>query len=129
MVKYLKKLSLFRQVNVLNDSMAYNFNIITDLDDEIIPSNNKNLKLTIYSLFNINDDRQDFVEGIKLDTQYSKDLITLIPDNKNFQAIDKLLEEVKRYANMEEKYANDDDGEKRKIIREFSTIKEEKEKD
>jgi len=29
-----------------DDSVAYNFNILTDLDDEIIPSNNKNLKFT-----------------------------------------------------------------------------------
>ena len=130
LVSYLKKLSIFRQVSVINeDSIAYNFNILTDLDDEIISSNNKNLKLTAYSLFNINKDREDFIEGLKLDTQYSKDLITLVPDNSRFSEIDRLLEEVKRYGYMEEKYANDDDSNKRQIIREFITIKEEKEKD
>lgn len=130
LVTYLKKLSLFRQVSVINeDSVAYNFNILTDLDDEIISSNNKNLRITAYSLFNINEERQDFIEGLKLDTQYTKDLITLVPDNSRFAEIDRLLEEVKRYGYMEEKYANDDDGNKRQIIREFVTIKEEKEKD
>ncbi|GHC46777.1 BREX system P-loop protein BrxC [Ulvibacter litoralis] len=130
LVTYLKKISLFRQVGVLTeDSVAYNFNIITDLDDEIISSNNKNLKLTVYSLFNINEDRQDFIESLKLDTQYSKDTITLVPDNNNFKKIDKLIDEVGRFALMEEKYGNDSDSETRKIIREFSTIKDEKEKD
>jgi hypothetical protein len=130
LVGYLKKLSLFRQVSVVNeDSVPYNFNILTDLDDEIIPSNNKNLRITAYSLFNINESRQDFVEGLKLDTQYQKDLITLVPDDSRFNEIDRLLEEVKRYGYMEGKYANDDDVNKRQIIREFSTIKEEKEKD
>ena len=130
LVGYLKKLSLFRQVSVINeDSVAYNFNILTDLDDEIIGSNNKNLRLTAYSLFNINEERQDFIEGLKLDTQYTKELITLVPDNSRFAEIDRLLEEVKRYGYMEEKYANDDDANKRQIIREFVTIKEEKEKD
>lgn len=130
LVSYLKKLSLFRQVSVINeDSVAYNFNILTDLDDEIISSNNKNLRLTAYSLFNINEERQDFIEGLKLDTQYTKDLITLVPDNSRFAEIDRLLEDVKRYGYMEEKYANDDDANKRQIIREFVTIKEEKEKD
>ncbi|MEN2282402.1 BREX system P-loop protein BrxC [Algoriphagus sp. SE2] len=130
LVTYLKKLPVFRQVAVINeDAVPYNFNILTDLDDEIIPSNNKNLRLTVYSLFNINEDRQDFIEGIKLDTQYQKDLITLVPDNGRFNEIDHLLEEVKRYGYMEGKYANDDDASKRQIIREFSTIKEEKEKD
>tara|TARA_R110002050_G_scaffold158381_3_gene287676 strand:+ start:13540 stop:17139 length:3600 start_codon:yes stop_codon:yes gene_type:complete len=130
LVGYLKKLSIFRQVAVINeDSVPYNFNILTDLDDEIIPSNNKNLRITTYSLFNINEERQDFVEGIKMDTQYQKDLITLIPDNSKFHEIDTLLEEVKRYGYMDGKYGSDDDASIRQIIREFSTIKEEKEKD
>ncbi|NGX85341.1 BREX system P-loop protein BrxC [Aequorivita sp. KMM 9714] len=130
LVSYLKKLSIFRQVALINeDSVAYNFNILTDLDDEIIASNNRNLRLTVYSLFNINEDRQDFIEGLKLDTQYTKELITLVPDNSSFSKIDKLLDEVKRYGYMEEKYANDDDANKRQIIREFVIIKEEKEKD
>ncbi|OMP32280.1 BREX system P-loop protein BrxC [Mangrovimonas sp. DI 80] len=130
LVGYLKKLSQFRQVSVINeDSVSYNFNVLTDLDDEIISSSNKNLKLTAYSLFNINEDRQDFIEGLKLDTQFSKDVISLVPDNSQFNTIDRLLEEVKRYGYMEEKYSNDDDANKRQIIREFSTIKEEREKD
>jgi hypothetical protein len=130
LVNYLKKLSIFRQVSGINeDSVAYNFNILTDLDDEIIPSSNKDLRLTAYSLFNINNDKEDFVEGLKLDTQHTKNLITLVPDNSRFSEIDRLLEEVKRYGYMEEKYANDDDANKRQIIREFIIIKEEKEKD
>jgi hypothetical protein len=130
LVGYLKKLSMFRQVAVINDdSVAYNFNVLTDLDDEIISSNNRNLRITAYSLFNINEERQDFIEGLKLDTQYTKELITLVPDNTHFNEIDRLLEEVKRYGYMEEKYANDDDAKKRNIIRDFSIIKEEKEKD
>ncbi len=130
LVGYLKKMNIFRQVSVINeDSIAYNFNILTDLDDEIISSSNKQLRLTAYSLFNINEDRQDFIESLKLETQYNKEDITLVPDNSKFSIIDKLLEEVKRYAYMEEKYSSDEDPNKRQIIREFSTIKEEKEKD
>ncbi|NOQ74050.1 MAG: BREX system P-loop protein BrxC [Crocinitomix sp.] len=129
-VRYLKQLSLFRQVASINeDTVAYSFNVLTDLDDEIIPSNNKKLKLTAYSLFNITGERQDFVEALKLDTQFNKDVITFVPDNSSFALIDRLLEDVKRYSYMEDKYSNDDDSNKRQIIREFSTIKEEKEKD
>lgn len=130
LVIYLKKLSMFRQISVISeDSVPYNFNIITDLDDEIISSNNKNLKLTVYSLFNISEDRADFIEGLKMDTQFSKDVITLVPDNSRFMEIDRLLEDVKGYSYMEDKYANDDDANIRQIIREFSLIKQEKEKD
>jgi hypothetical protein len=130
LVGYLKRLSMFRQVAGINDdSVSYNFNILTDLDDEIIPSTNKNLRITAYSLFNINEERQDFIEGLKLDTQYKKDLITLVPDNVHFNKIDNLMEEVKRYGYMEEKYANDDDPKKRQIIGDFKLIKEEKDKD
>jgi hypothetical protein len=130
LVNYLKKISLFRLVSVINENtVPYNFNVLTDLEDEIISSNNKNLKLTVYSLFNLNEDRQDFIESLKLDTQFAKDLITLVPDNKRFTEIDKLLEEVKRYGYMEEKYSGTDDEKVKPIIREFSIIKNEKEKD
>jgi hypothetical protein len=130
LVNYLKKSNLFRPVATINESqVAYNFNILTDLDDEIIGSNNKKLKLTAYSLFNINGERDDFIEALKLDTQYTKDAITLVPDNASFNTIDKLLEEVKRYGFMEEKYSGTDDEKIKPIIREFSVIKNEKEKD
>ena len=130
LVSYIKKTGLFNAVASINDhDLSYKFNILTDLDDEIIASNNKHLRLTVYSLFNINGERQDFVESVKMDTQYDKNLITLIPDNRHFTEIDKLIGEIKRYSYMEEKYANDSDQNKRQIIREFSIIKEEKEKD
>lgn len=130
LVNYLKKISLFRLVSVINENtVPYNFNVLTDLEDEIVSSNNKNLKLTVYSLFNLNDDRQDFIESLKLDTQFTKDIITLVPENKRFAEIDKLIEEVKRYGYMEEKYSGTDDEKVKPIIREFSIIKNEKEKD
>ncbi|GEM55955.1 hypothetical protein FB1_21760 [Flavobacterium branchiophilum NBRC 15030 = ATCC 35035] len=130
LVNYLKKSNIFRPIATINEStVAYNFNVLTDLDDEIIGSNNKKLKLTAYSLFNINGDRQDFIEAIKLETQYTKNAITLIPDNAAFNTIDKLLEEVKRYGFMEEKYSGTDDEKIKPIIRDFSIIKNEKEKD
>jgi len=127
---YLKSFGLFRQIATINENTSsYNFNILTDVDDEIIASNNKNLKFTVFNLFNISGDKQDFVEKIKLDTQYNKNLITLIPDNNQFGKIDKLLESIKRYSYMEDKYANDSDDKKKQIINTFSTIKNENEKD
>ena len=119
MVNYLKKSNLFRPVATITESQVpYNFNVLTDLEDEIIGSNNKKLKLTAYSLFNINGEREDFIEALKLDTQYTKDAITLVPENASFNTIDKLLEEVKRYGFMEEKYSGTDDEKIKPIIRE-----------
>jgi len=130
LVNYLKKSNLFRPVATINESaVAYNFNVLTDLEDEIVGSNNKKLKLTAYSLFNINGEREDFIEALKLDTQYTKDAIILVPNNSKFNLIDKLLEEVKRYGFMQEKYSGTDDEKVKPIIREFSIIKDEKEKD
>lgn len=132
LVAYLTKLTHLRQIASISDgSVNYSFNIYTDNDDEILVTKNSgNPRVNVYSLFNINkDDRQEFVEELKFDTQQNKDLITLIPDNSSFHEIDSLLEEVKRYGYMEEKYNNDDDGNKRQIIKQFSIIKDEKEKD
>lgn len=130
LVNLIKKGNIFRSVASINeDSVAYNFNILTDLDDEIIPANNKNLRLTIYSLFNINGDREDFIESIKLDTQFKKDIITLVPNDAHFLLIDRLIEDVKRYSLIDEKYRNDEDQSVKQIIRDFNIIRDEKEKE
>lgn len=130
LVTFIKNIKIFNTADTLNDgSESFKFNILTDLEDEISSSSNKQLKLIVYSLFNINESRQDFVESIKFATQHNKEIITLIPDNKDFEIINKLIGEIKRYAFMEEKYARDSDDKKRQIIRDFSMIKEEKEKE
>jgi len=126
---YLKKLSLFGQItSISDDGVSYNFNILTDSDDDIKASSNKHLKLTLFSLYSITGNREEFIEEIKMSTQYSKDLITLIPQTSKFDEIDRLLSDIKRYSMMIEKHANDTDEKIKQIIREFSIIKDEKEK-
>ncbi|WP_108306485.1 BREX system P-loop protein BrxC [Metalysinibacillus jejuensis] len=130
LINYLKKEKLFTSISSLNvSSDNFKFSINSDQDDELVSVNNKDLKLKVYSLYNINEDRQDFIENIKMDTQYQKDCITLIPENVEFKKIDKLIDEISKYTFIEDKYANDSDANIRKIIRDFSIIREEKEKD
>jgi hypothetical protein len=130
LINYIKNYKIFTSVATFNDGTDnFKFSVLSDQDDELTSSGDKQLKLTVYSLFNISEDRQDFIENLKLETQYQKDLITLVPDNKAFAQIDKLIGEVSRYAYMEEKYANESDSAKRQIIRDFSLIREEKEKE
>jgi len=129
LIKYLKEYKTFSTVASYSDgSDAFKFSLLSDQDDELAPSGSKKLKITAYSLFNISDDRQDFIEQLKLDTQYQKDVITLVPDTSEFPQINKLIGEVMRYAYMEEKYSNEKDADKRQIIREFEVIREEKQR-
>jgi len=126
----LKKDPLIKSIaNIIDNSILYSFNIISDQDEELISSSNKNLKIKLYSLYSITQNRTEFIENIKLTTQGSKDLISIIPDNSDFNTIDLLLEEIRRFIYILEKYASDNDKNVRQILREFSTIKEEKEKD
>ena len=90
-------------------SDPFKFSVLSDQDDELCSSGSKQLKMTVYSLFNISGNRQDFIEQIKLETQYDKDLIILIPDNSEFALIDKLIGEISRYSYMEEKYKSETD--------------------
>ncbi|WP_289021297.1 BREX system P-loop protein BrxC [Desulfobacter postgatei] len=130
LINCIKDYKLFNPVAAFNDGTDnFKFSVLSDQDDELAGPGNKQLKLTVYSLFNISENRQDFIENLKLETQYQKDLITLVPDNKEFSLIDKLIGEVSRYKYMEEKYANESDPAKRQIIRDFSIIREEKGKD
>lgn len=130
LINCVKNYKIFSPVATFTDGTdSFKFSVLSDQDDELTGPGNKQLKLTAYNLFNISENRQDFVEQIKLDTQYQKDLITLIPDNNDFQQTDKLIIEISRYQFMEEKYSNESDPAKRQIIRDFSIIREEKEKE
>lgn len=130
LINCIKNYKLFTPVAAFNDGTdSFKFSVLSDQDDELTGPGNKQLKLTVYSLFNISENRQDFIENLKLETQYQKELITLVPDNKEFPLIDKLIGEVSRYSYMEEKYSNESDPAKRHIIRDFSIIREEKEKE
>ena len=130
LINCIKNYKLFTPVATFNDgSDSFKFSVLSDQDDELTGPGSKQLKLTVYSLFNISENRQDFIENLKLETQHQKDLITLVPDNKEFSLIDKLIGEVSRYSYMEEKYSNESDSDKRRIIRDFSIIREEKEKE
>jgi len=129
LINYIKEYKLFNAVATFTDGVdSFKFSVLSDQDDELCSAGSKNLKLTAFSLFNISENRQDFVESTKLETQYKKDLITMIPDNSEFSEIDKLIGEIRRYAYMEEKYATESDSAKRQIIRDFSSMREEKEK-
>lgn len=129
LIKYLKSYKIFNSVASYSDgSDTFKFSVLSDQDDELAATGSKHLKLTVYSLFNISDDRQDFIEQLKLDTQYQKDVITLVPNTSEFAEIDKLIGEVMRYAYMVDKYSNEKDADKRQIIREFEVIGEEKQR-
>ena len=130
LINYIKDYKLFTPVAAFNDGTdSFKFSVLSDQDDELTGSGSKHLKITVYSLFNISENRQDFIENLKLETQYQKDLITLIPDDKDFSLIDKLIGEISRHSYMEEKYSNESIPAKRQIIRDFSIIREEKEKE
>ncbi|UQX55099.1 BREX system P-loop protein BrxC [Cytobacillus pseudoceanisediminis] len=130
LINYIKDYKLFNTVATFNDGTdSFKFSVLSDQEDELTGSGSKHLKLTVYSLFNIDENRQDFIENLRLETQFQKDLITLVPDNKEFPLIDKLIGEISRYSYMEEKYSNEPDPAKRQIIRDFSIIREEKEKE
>lgn len=130
LINCIKDYKLFTPVATFNDSIDnFKFSVLSDQDDELTSPGNKQLNFTVYSLFNISENRQDFIENLKIETQYQKDLITLVPDNKEFLLIDKLIGEVSRYSFMEDKYSNETDPTKRQIIRDFSIIREEKEKE
>lgn len=129
LINYLKELKFFNPVAALMDGTdSFKFSVLSDQDDELFQGS-KQTKLIVYSLFNISEKRQDFIEQVKMETQFNKDQLTLIPENRDFVQIDHLIGEIKRCTYMEEKYAAESDPNTKQIIRSFATIREEKEKD
>jgi len=130
LINRLQKNSLIKAIaGITDNSVTYNFQVTSDLGDELIGSSNKELGIEVCSLYNISDNRIDFIETTKLQTQNNKNKITLIPDNADYAEINHLIEEIQRFSYMADKYGNDSDTNVRQIIREFFIIKDEKEKD
>lgn len=128
LTKFLDNYKLFNNVATLSDGTdSFKFHVETDSQETLVPSNTKDLKIVVYSLFNIDDDRESFIEQKKLDTQNDKDTLTIIPDTSEFHKIDSLIEEIERYRYIESQYSNEQDLNKRQIIREFEAIRTEKE--
>lgn len=126
---YLKKQSFVQTIsNVTEDSGIYQFSILTDQGEELSQSKTKekHLKVVVYSLFSIDIDRQDFIENLKMETHNAKGVVTLVPDISYFNRVNELLQVVRRYTYIEEKYSGERDSNTRGIIRDFTTIKEER---
>ena len=128
LVGYLKKAALFKNLGTLQlDDWPYSFYIATHQGDEIIAAQQKTLQLAVYNLYNVEGDRQDFIEEVKMETQQEKGKISLIPQTNHFSVIDQLLTDVRKFTYLEEKYGNDSDQDKRRIVSDFTAIKVEKE--
>ncbi len=111
---------------VVDDNLQYDFYITTDNDDELSIPLLKDLKVKLKSLYNISDNRIADIEALKVQNQNSKDVIWLVPDNKAFDEMDKLVEDIERISYLEQKYTNPQSEEGR-ILRSFVTSKNEKE--
>jgi len=123
-----KTSSSIKALAKINDSnIIYDFYITSDNDDELTNPGLKQLKLRAKSLYNISDDRSADIDLIKHQFQNDKDLIWLVPDNSSFSEIDKLIDDIERIIYLEDKYTNPQSDEA-PIIRNFQTVKGEKEK-
>lgn len=110
---------------ITDNGIQYNFYITTDNDDELTNPSLKYLKAKLKSIYSISDDRNNDIETLKSQHQNDKDLIWIVPDNRSFRELDRLIDEVERIGYLEEKY-NNPNSEEGKIMLNFSTAKAEK---
>lgn len=130
LITYLKKSAPLKHIaGITEKGQHYSFHVISDSDDEILVSSDKYLQIKVYSLFSVDKDREDIIETVKRDTQYEKSRITLIPQNGEFNRIDRLLQEIQKSDYMLEKYGHDANDDVRQIIGEFAAIRNEKKKE
>ncbi|MEA1940261.1 MAG: BREX system P-loop protein BrxC [Candidatus Caldatribacteriota bacterium] len=106
------------------ENNPYIFSISSIQGDELNYTPKKYLKINIASIYAVgNEDREKFLENIKVETQENIDAATLVPSVNKFSEIDKYIEEIYRYSVMEDRYQNDDDEKLRHIVKDFSTNK------
>ena len=124
LIELLKKqafLNLFGKCHF--ETQAYTFALSSDMGDEF-GSGDKKLGVQFVSLYTSGlDERDDFVESRKFETQGNTGLATVVPALGQMGEIDALLEELYRYSVMEDRYRNDDDPKVRGIIKDFDVVK------
>ncbi len=126
-VGFLKNSQFIKSISRITDhNITYDFYITTDDDDELTNPSNKFLKIKIKSIYNISDDRTKDLKDLKIQYQNDKDLLWIVPDNSNFNELDKLIDEVERINYLEQKY-NNPNTEEGRILRGFLVSKSEKE--
>lgn len=125
-VKAYKSSSFVNYLSKVNDnSLLYNFYITTENDDELTSPAMKQLKVKIKTLYSF-DDRSAEVDSLQVLYQNDKDLMWIVPDNKDFRELDRLIDEVERIGYLEQHY-NDPNSEEGRIMMSFSASKTEKE--
>jgi hypothetical protein len=125
-VKAYKSSSFVSQLSRVNDNgLQYSFYITTENDDELTSPPMKQLKIKIKTLYSF-DDRSTEVENLKMQHQNDKDLMWIVPDNKDFRELDKLIDEGERIGYLEERYT-DPNSEEGRIMLNFLASKAEKE--
>jgi len=126
-VAFLKNSQFIKSISRITDNnINYDFYITTDNEDELTNPANKFLKIKIKSIYNISDERAKDLNNLKVQHQNDKDLLWMVPDNSNFNELDKLIDEVERINYLEQKY-NNPNTEEGRILTGFSVSKSEKE--
>jgi len=106
------------------ENNPYIFSVSSIQGDELSYAPKKYLKINIASIYSVGEEnREEFLENIKIETQRNIDIATLVPSVNKFSEIDKYIEEIYRYGVMEDRYQNDDDEKLRHIVKDFSTNK------
>lgn len=110
---------------VLEGGTSYDFYLTTDNEDNLSKTNKKALNVKFKSVYTFSESREKDIEQLKTEYQQDKSTIWLVPDNSKFKKIDRLIDEIERINNLEQKYRNpnSDIG---KIMVGFSSSKEEK---
>jgi len=71
LINRIKDYKFFTSVASFNDgASSYKFSVISDQEDELTGTGNRQLKIKVYSLFNVSENRQDFIEILKMETQH-----------------------------------------------------------
>ena len=125
LITLLKEQSFIKDISKCTfEGNPYNFYVISAQGDELGYSTNKNIKIQVASSYTVElENRDEYIEKIKFETQSNTELATLIPAMNDFLEIDKLIEEIYRYGVLEDRYKNDDDEKIRGIIKDFSVNK------
>lgn len=126
LIELLRNQSFIFNISKLSyEGNSYPFHITTVQGDELQYSTNKYIKIQIANPYTVElENREEFIEKIKFETQGHPELATLIPAMTNFAEIDKLINEIYSYGVLEDRYKNDDDDRIRSIIKDFAVNKQ-----
>lgn len=121
-IEFVKSNPLISSISDISfEGTSYRFTIKSDQGDEIQGTADKHLVLQLAAHYNVDKTKHaQFIERIKNETRGQTNTATFVPNLDDFEEIDRLIEEITRYLEIEQERQHETDAKVREVLKDFA---------